>query len=107
MRWPLLLNIAAAVLLLGLGIYHFSTITPTNPAWRSGTAEVTSAVLLLAAAFWLPRTVGAMVNGVLAVGLAILATYHATHAGLGSGVTEWLLALGLASAGVVMFKNRD
>ena len=106
MRWPKLLNTAAGLLLIVLGIYHFSTVSPTNPSWRSGTIETVSAMLLLTAAYWLPRAAGAIVNWVLAVGIAIVATYHATHAGLGSGITEWIMALGLAAAGVSMFQHR-
>jgi hypothetical protein len=106
MKLARVINTVTSVILLALGGYHFSTVSPTNPAWRSGTTEVTSAGLLLAAAYLLPRTVSAVVNGVLAVAIAALGVYHFTHAGMGSGVTEWFLAAGLGIAAVSFFKHR-
>ena len=104
-KWARIIDTVSGVILLGLAGYHFSTVSPTNAAWRSGTLEVTSGVLLLASAYLLPRMVGVVVNGVLAIGIAGLGTYHFTHAGMGSGATEWLLAAGLVVAAVGIFKH--
>ena len=96
--WAKIINTAASLVLLALAGYHFSTISPTNASWRSGTIETVSAVLLLAAAWRLPQAAGVAINTVLAVAIAGLGAYHFTHAGMGSGVTEWVLAIALGYA---------
>lgn len=100
------IDAVTGLILLGLAVYHFSTISATNPAWRSGTIETAFGLLLLASAFLFPRMVSAVANAALAVGIAALGSYHFTHAGMRSGVTQWLLAIALGVAAVNLFKRR-
>lgn len=105
-KWAKVVDTVTSIILFSLAGYHFSTISPTNASWRSGTIETISGLLLLASAYRLPRTAGIIINGVLAVAIAALGSYHFTHGGMGSGVTEWVLAIGLGSASVSIYKRR-
>lgn len=86
--------IIIAVILLGLGIYHYST---RGTAWRSGTTEVATASVLSAAAYLIYRAEKRK-PGLLYWAMAIVimfiivivgtAIYHLTHGGWRSGITE-------------------
>ena len=104
-KWARAIDTAVSIVLLGLAGYHFSTVSPTNASWRSGSIETTFGLLLLTAAYLLPRMGSVVVNGVLAAATAALGSYHFTHAGWRSGVTEWFLAIALAIAAVSIFKR--
>jgi hypothetical protein len=98
------LNTGMAVILLILGIYHY---TQPNAAWRSGTVESLSALLLLAAAWLVSPVVAAVINGCIAV---VMAGFGIRHAAIGggwvSGSIELLFAALLVVSSVTIYRKR-
>jgi hypothetical protein len=98
-------NTAIAILLLGLSIYHF---TQPNEAWRSGTIELVSAMLLLTAAYLVSHVKAMVINLVVAVGISALGVRHMIHGGgWVSGVTElFFFAVLLVAAASMIHRDR-
>jgi hypothetical protein len=99
------INTAIAAVLLGLSAYHY---TQPNQAWRSGTAELACAVLLLLAAYVIPGIIAMAVDLVVAVVTTGLGVRHLIHGGgWRSGITELFFALLLVTAAIMLYKNRN
>jgi hypothetical protein len=99
-----LINTAIALVLVGLGIYHY---TQPDAAWRSGTIESVSAILLLTAAYLVSRVKAMVINLVIAVGITVLGVRHvAIGGGWKSGTTELFFAVLLAVAAVIIYRAR-
>ena len=98
-----LIDTVIAIVLFGIGIYHFTTISSTNQSWRSGAIEFFCSTLLLTAAYCVSRNKAVVVNLVAAGFGGILGGYHLTHGGgWKSGVAELLLAaILLTAAGII------
>jgi hypothetical protein len=98
------LNTAMAFVLIVLGIYHF---TQPNAAWRSGTLESITAILLLAAAYVVPPVGAIVINCCLAVLMTGLGIRHAViGGGWVSGSIELLFAVALVISSVIIYKKR-
>jgi hypothetical protein len=105
-RWALGLSIFFIFLALILGSYHVSH----GGGWRSGSAEITLAIVMAIVVWHLYRNRTAsipvplalpwciatiVVYGGTIVLLLILSPYHFTHDGLRSGIIELVLAIDL------------
>jgi hypothetical protein len=98
------INIAIAIVLFGTSVYHF---TQPNEAWRSGTAELISAILLLTAAYHVSHVKGMVIDLVIAVVISGLGIRHLIHGGgWVSGITELLFAVLLVTAANMVYRNR-
>jgi hypothetical protein len=75
------LNTVMAAVLILLGAYHY---TQPNAAWRSGTIESITSVLLLAAAYAVSPKAAMAINAVLA---AVMLALGIRHLAIGGG---WL-----------------
>jgi hypothetical protein len=85
-------------------MYHF---TQPNEAWRSGTAELISAILLLTAVYYVSYTKAMVINLVIAVVISGLGIRHLIHGGgWASGITELLFAVLLVTAANMVYRNR-
>lgn len=103
-RSAMLINTAIAIIVFGLGIYHF---TQPKGAWRSGIIEVLSAVLLLTAAYVVHRTKAMVINLIVAAFSFILGIRHLIHGGgWKSGITELFLAIVLIAVVGIIYKYR-
>lgn len=103
-RSAMFINTAIAIVVFGLGIYHF---TQPDQAWRSGIIEVLSAALLLTAAYLVHRTKAMVINLIVAVLSFILGIRHLIHGGgWKSGVTELFLAIVLIAVVGIIYKYR-
>lgn len=99
------INTAIAIILCGLGIYHY---TQPNQAWRSGTIELISTALLLAAAYVITGIPAVLIDIVVAVTLSGLGVRHIIiGGGWKSGAVEELFALLLVTAAALIYKNRS
>jgi hypothetical protein len=97
------LNTAMAGILIVLGIYHY---TQPNAAWRSGTIESITAVLLLAAAYEVSNKAARVINIVLAGVLLSLGIRHlAIGGGWVSGSIEIVFAALLVFGAAIMYKT--
>ena len=74
------LKTGMAVVLIILGIYHF---TQPNAAWRSGTLESIFAVSLLAAAYLVSPATAVIINFIIAILMASLGIRPPLLAGVG------------------------
>jgi hypothetical protein len=94
------INTGMAVILCGIGLYH---LTQPNEAWRSATAELVSATLLLIAAYGVSNVKATAINLAVAVVATGLGVRHLIHGGgWRSGTVELLMAaLLLAAAGII------
>jgi hypothetical protein len=98
------INTAIAVVLLGLSAYHY---TQPDQAWRSGTIELGSAALLIAAVYWLAGVRAMVVNLVIAVAMSVLGVRHLIHGGgWRSGTVELLFVVLLVAAAVIIYRSR-
>jgi hypothetical protein len=99
-RLASLADTAIAIVLYGLGIYHF---TQPNQAWRSGTTEIVSATLLLIAGYRVSRIIAIIINLAMAVVIGGAGIRHLIHGGgWRSGIVELFFAVTLiAIAGVI------
>jgi hypothetical protein len=98
------INIAIAIILLGISAYHF---TQPNQAWRSGTAELISAILLLTAAYYISSMKAVVIDLVFAVVISGLGIRHLIHGGgWVSGTTELLFVVLLVTAANLVYRNR-
>ena len=96
------INTAIAIVLFGISIYHF---TQPNEAWRSGTTELVSAILLLTAAYLVSHLKAMVTNLVVAVGISGLGVRHLIHGGgWGSGITELLFAVLLIAVASMIYR---
>ena len=103
-RAAMFTNTMIAIVLLGLSIYHF---TQPNEAWRSGTIELVSAMLLLTAAYRVSHVKAMVTNLVVAIGISALGIRHLIHGGgWGAGITELLFAILLVAAAIIIHKDR-
>lgn len=103
-RAPRWIDCGVAAVLCLLAVYHF---TQPDAAWRSGSIELASAILLLAAAFRLPALFSAAINLLGAAGLCALGIRHASHGGgYLSGSLELLAAVLLVIAAYSFWKSR-
>ena len=103
-RLAKLINTVIAVILFGLGIYHY---TQPNEAWRSGTTEVIAAMMLLIAGYRISRVKATIVNLVVAVVISIAGIRHLIHGGgWKSGITELVFTILLIAAASLIFRNR-
>jgi hypothetical protein len=97
------LNTAMAVVLIILGIYHY---TQPNAAWRSGTVESISAIMLLVAAYLVSPVAAIVINSCVAI---VIAGFGIRHAVIGggwvSGSIELLFAALLVTVNVIIFKK--
>jgi hypothetical protein len=75
------LNTGMAVVLIGLGAYHY---TQPNAAWRSGTIESVTALMLITAAYAVPPKAAMVINAVVA---AVMLGLGIRHLSIGGG---WL-----------------
>jgi hypothetical protein len=99
-----IINTAIAIVLFGISIYHF---TQPNEAWRSGTIELVSAMLLLTAAYRVSYVKAMVTNIVVAVGISALGVRHLIYGGgWGSGITELLFAVLLVTAASMIHRDR-
>jgi hypothetical protein len=99
---PKYLNTGMAVVLITLGIYHY---TQPNAAWRSGTIESIFAVSLLTAAYLVSPAVAVVINSCVAVVMVGLGIRHiAIGGGWVSGSIELLFAA-ILIASIVMIKK--
>jgi uncharacterized membrane protein len=97
------LNTIIAVVLIILGIYHF---TQPNAAWRSGTLESVFAISLLTAAYLVSPTVAIVINSCAAVMMVALGMRHsAIGGGWLSGSIELLFAVILIVSTVIIYKK--
>lgn len=97
------LNTAMAVVLLGFGAYHY---TQPNAAWRSGTIESITALLLLAAAYAVSPKAAIVINAVLAAVLLALGIRHlAIGGGWVSGSIEMVFTVLLLIAASIIYKK--
>ena len=103
-RSAMLIYTITAVIVFGLGIYHF---TQPQGAWRSGITEVVYAALLLAAAYlvhW-PKTI--LINLIVVVISFVIGIRHLIHGGgWKSGITELFLAIVLTLVAYLIYKHR-
>jgi hypothetical protein len=98
------INTAIAIVLCGIGIYHF---TQPNEAWRSGTTELVSAMLLFTAAYRVSHVKAMVTNLVVAVVISALGVRHLIYGGgWGSGITELLFAVLLVAAANIIHRDR-
>ena len=98
------INTAIAIVLCGIGLYH---LTQPNEAWRSGTIELVSAMLLLTAAYRVSYVKAMVTNIVVAVGISALGVRHLIYGGgWGSGITELLFAVILVAAASMIHRDR-
>lgn len=97
------LNTGMAVVLYGLGIYHF---TQPNAAWRSGTIETVTATCLLIAACLVPPRVAVIIDIVFALAITALGIRHISFGGgYVSGTIELIFAASLVYCAVLISKN--
>jgi hypothetical protein len=98
------INTGIAVVLTGLSIYHY---TQPNQAWRSGTAEICSAAVLIAAAYLFPRMIAMAANILVAIVACGLGIRHLIHGGgWRSGTVELLFAVLLVVVAVMIYWSR-
>jgi hypothetical protein len=98
------INIAIAIVLFGISAYHF---TQPNEAWRSGTAELISALLLLTAAYYIPTVKAMVINLAMAVVITGLGIRHLIHGGgWVSGTTELIFTVLLVTAANLVYRSR-
>jgi hypothetical protein len=98
------INTSIAIVLCGIGIFH---LTQLNDVWRSGTIELVSAILLLAAAYSVSHVKAIIINLVVAAGMSALGVRHLIHGGgWRSGVTELLFAVLLVAAAKMIHRDR-
>jgi hypothetical protein len=103
-RLTSLTDTAIAIILYGLGIYHF---TQPNQAWRSGTAEIVSATLLLIAGYRASRVIAILINLVVAVVIGGAGIRHLIHGGgWRSGIVELFFAVTLIAAASMIHRHR-
>jgi hypothetical protein len=103
-KTPRYLNTAMAVVLYGLGIYHY---TQPDAAWRSGTIETLTATSLLVAAFLVPPGIAIVINVVFAIGIIALGIRHISFGGgYVSGSIELIFAVLLIWSAVLISKQR-
>jgi hypothetical protein len=99
------LNTAMAVILIILGIYHY---TQPDAAWRSGTVESISAIMLLMAAYLVSPVAAIVINSCVA---AVMAGFGIRHAAIGggwvSGSIELLFAAILVTVAVIIYRRRQ
>ena len=97
------INTAIAIVLCGISIYHF---TQPNEAWRSGTTELVSAMLLLTAAYRVSHVKAMVTNLVVAVGISALGVRHLIYGGgWASGITELLISGLLVAAASIIHRR--
>ncbi len=98
------LNTAMAVVLYGIGIYHY---TQPNAAWRSGTIETVTASLLLVSAYLVSSLPAIIIDLCFAAMLVVLGIRHAAiGGGWVSGSVELLFAVTLISNAVIINRSR-
>lgn len=103
-RSAILIDTIIAIIIFGLGIYHF---TQPNQAWRSGITEVVYATLLITAAYlvhWPKTMVINLIAAVLSLGLGVRHLIHG--GGWRSGITELFLAIVLILVAYVIYRHK-
>jgi hypothetical protein len=96
---------AIAGVLLYFSSYHFPR---AGAAWRSGVIELVSAVVLLAAAWFLPRMIAAVANLTIAIMIGGLGIRHfISGSGWRSGTIEIICALLLIGAAVNIYRHKN
>lgn len=85
-------------------MYH---LTQPNQAWRSGTTELISAILLLIAAYLVSHLKAMVINLIVAVIIFSLGVRHLIYGGGWiSGITELLFAALLVAAASMSYRDR-
>lgn len=94
-KYGKIIDTTFAIIFFCLGLYHF---TQPDHAWRSGIAEVTSAALLLLAAYHVSQSKAIIINIIVAVASCSLGVRHLIHGGgWRSGTVELFIAAILIS----------
>jgi len=100
-RSAMLIDTAIAIIAFGISLYHF---TQPDQAWRSGTIEVLSTMLLLTAAYLVHRQKAMAINLIVALSLCVLGVRHLIHGGgWKSGTTELFFAIVLIGAAIMIY----
>jgi hypothetical protein len=100
-RW---INTGIALVLFVISMYHF---TQPNAAWRSGITELSVAVLLFTAVYFVPQTVTIVINLVMAVVVTGLGVRHVIHGGgQVSGSIELIFAVLLVVAARAVYRDK-
>jgi hypothetical protein len=96
-----IINTAIAIVLCGIGLYHF---TQPNQAWRSGVTELVAATLLLIAGYLISHVKAIIINLIVAIVILIAGIRHLIHGGgWRSGITELLFAVLLVMAATIIY----
>lgn len=104
-KYAMIIDTTIAIIFFCLGLYHF---TQPDQAWRSGIAEVTSAALLLIAAYLVSRHTAMIINIIVAVIACSLGVRHLIHGGgWKSGISELLVIAVLISVAYTIYKHRN
>jgi hypothetical protein len=99
-----LINSVVSTIICVIGIYH---LTQPNQAWRSGTIELSCALLLLAAAYRVSHVKAVVMNLVVSGALCPLGIRHLIHGnGWASGITELVFTVLLVTAASMVYRAK-